>query len=120
MKEFFKPTILKIALMLLLPLYLAVELEVVQVGESAFNLIASPFPFVVLIFAVLAYWGSAPSDAFGAEWSIATVGQKFLGIALEVILPLVISYLIVCLILYSIRKLKPKKEEQKTEPAMEK
>lgn len=120
MKEFFKPTIPKIVLMLLLPLYLAVELEVVQAGESAFNLIASPFPFVVLIFAVLAYWGSVPSGAFGAEWSMATVSQKILGIALEVILPLVISYLISCLILYSVKKLKPKNDENKAKPADEK
>ncbi len=106
--------------MLLLPFYLAVELEVVQAGESAFNVIASPFPFVVLIFAVLAYWGSAPSGAFGAEWSMGTIGQKILGIALEVILPLVISYLISCLILYSVKKLKPQKGENKAEQAGEK
>jgi len=120
MKEFFKPTIPKIVLMLLLPLYLAVELEVVQAGESAFNLIASPFPFVVLIFAVLAYWGSAPSGTFGAEWSMGTAGQKILGIALEVLLPLAISYLFACLILYSVKKLKPQKDNNKTKDSDEK
>lgn len=116
MKEFFKPTIPKIVLMLLLPLYLAVELEVVQAGEAAFNFIASPFPFVVLIFAVLAYWGSAPSGTFGAQWSMGTADQKILGVVLEIILPLVISYLISCLIFYSVKKLKPQKNENKTEP----
>ncbi len=120
MKEFFRPTIPKIVLMLLLPLYLAVELEVVQAGESAFNLIASPFPFVVLIFAVLAYWGSVPSNTFGAEWSMATVGQKSLGVVLEIVLPLAISYLLSCSILYAIKKLKPQKEEHKAEPLEEK
>ena len=98
MKEFFKPSIAKIALMLLIPLYLAVEVGVEKVGFTAtsvdltYGLLLFPLPYVVVFFSAFAIIGSTSIDTSTWQWANFSIWQKGWGIFLEFIVPLIISY----------------------------
>lgn len=105
MKDFLRPTKLKVILAFLFPFYLGIVARVADPTTLALqnHLKVSWAPFVVLIFGGLALWATA--DQFFAPLQNVSPGQTVGYVFLEIILPLIINYLIVCAIIYFVQRL---------------
>ena len=121
MKNFFKPTIFKIALTFFIPFYFGVVGQVVVDANSQISIVNKAsvtfLPYVILIFGTMYLWTS--SELIFAEMALLTTSQKFLYIFLEVLLPIIINYLIACVIVYLIKFIWPhnKKKIKNSPPA---
>ncbi|MBU0597764.1 hypothetical protein KKF61_02065 [Patescibacteria group bacterium] len=123
MKDFLKPTIVKIILALLIPLFLGLEVLLSNSGEAAggltYSLMLFPYPWIVMLILLTFIMVSGPIDTLNSHWSYFSNGQKIWVGFLELIIPLVIAYILACLIAYGLKKLhfavfkkKPESEEQ--------
>ncbi|MFA6098183.1 MAG: hypothetical protein WCV50_01920 [Patescibacteria group bacterium] len=109
MKEFFRPTKLKLILTFLLPFYLGIIYEISQTGSGTEavatpNFTVSLLPYILLIFGAVALW--ANKEGFFDKLSLITTGQAVWYFCLEVILPLIVNYLLACLIAFIYYKIK--------------
>jgi len=119
MKEFFKPTKAKIILMLLIPFYLAIEIGAAKAGAASsisltYNLIFFSLPYVVMIFIGISLLANVPLDSTSWFWPQFSLGQKIWIFFLELIIPLLINYVLACLIVYLYRRIK-ERERRKAE-----
>lgn len=106
MKEIFKPTKAKIIVTLLLPLYIGMVVEVVNVTSSGiasgeWRLILVPFAF--LFFGGLAVF--VTNENFFSALSNYSLGESVWYFFLEIILPLMINYVVACLLVHYSKKL---------------
>jgi len=106
MKEFLKPTLAKLILIVLIPFYFGVIGDFALGADGVSTIIVSQvrvvfLPYVVLIFSAMVLWIS--SGGVLADYSFLSTGQKILYLFTEAILPLLINYLLACLIVYIYR-----------------
>ncbi|MDD5040558.1 MAG: hypothetical protein PHY34_05420 [Patescibacteria group bacterium] len=108
MKDFFKPTIAKLLLTFLFPFFFAVEYVVSRTASGTagdFNLIVQPLPYLIMLIGIIAMSGrTAPLGSTTLQWSDVTIGQKAIGVLFELVLPLAITYLLACGIMFAYKK----------------
>lgn len=115
MKDFFKPTKVKIILALLIPLYIGfvVEVVTVDVAGTTFDLTReswriTPLPYAALLFGALGVIVGRENyfaDLRGLSF-IKASGYFFL----EVVFPFIITYLLSCIIVYFYFRLFPSRK----------
>lgn len=112
MKDFFKFTKVKLLLTLLLPFYFAIAVQTIF-GPNA--TVASKYfidikwiPFVLLIFGTMYIWSA--TDRYFFDFSLLSGSQKIFFVLSETLLPLIINYILVCLLVYLYNYLKKKRK----------
>ncbi len=115
MKEFFRFTKGKILLTLLVPFYFGIVTEISNnegMREAVTRLNVVMVPFIVLLLWAIFYWASGPEVAY--QFADLSVFQMILYFILEIIVPLLLNYIIACIIVYLYHKIRSKKKQSKT------
>ncbi len=106
-KDFFKPTKWKIILTLIIPIYLTYTVHFAMVLPPAksvwYAITFYPIPILLI------YFGSIYSYFQPLSKPLFPFPEKVLHFLLDYILPLLINYVIVCLIIFLFKKIKSKK-----------
>ena len=108
MKDFFKPTVAKIIIMLVLPFYFGIiatvylDLDFSVVVEQAVSV--TFIPYIILVFGTMYLWSS--SENFFDNLAVLNTSQTIWYFFLEIILPLIINYLLACLLIHFYRRYK--------------
>ncbi|MCH7492168.1 hypothetical protein IID19_01070 [Patescibacteria group bacterium] len=106
MKDIFRPTKAKIIVTLLLPLYIGMVIEVASISSG--GLAAGEWKLIFLPFAFLFFGGLAVfivNENFFSALSNYSFGESVWYFFLEIILPLIINYVIACLLVHYSKKL---------------
>lgn len=112
MKQFFKPTWAKIILMLLVPIYFGYVIEFGSPSATGSTLDIvfqgwrfSPLPYIALFFGAISV--ILGEERFFAGISQFNPGETVWYFCLEIVLPLVINYLLACVLVFVYRKAFP-------------
>ncbi len=115
MKRFFKPTRAKIILTLLLPVYIGIEIGVEKTlldAPTTYDLSLLPLPYIVALFMIAGLW-IIPIEDTSFNWPLFSTGQKITSFLFELIIPLIVSYVIACIVVCMYRKYKKRKQTLK-------
>jgi len=106
MKDIFKPTKAKIIVALLMPLYIGWVIEVANISSN--GLAIGEWKLVFLPFVFLFFGGLTVllvNEDFFSALSNYSFGELVWYFFLEIILPLMINYVLACLVVYYSKKL---------------
>lgn len=97
MQHFLRPTKAKITIALVVPLYIGVVGQVVD-GVTHANVHLSFVPYIFLLVGTL--YLMVIDETFFSQIPTFSVGEQILYFCTEVLLPLLINYVLACLVVY--------------------